>query len=457
MPHESLQSHETLFGTDGVRGLAGTAITPALAAEVARAFAAMLREEVALPHLLIARDTRVSGPELSDAFRDELCRCGVRVTDCGVIPTGGLCLLVSRRDADGGAIISASHNPPEFNGIKLVGRGGHKLPLDRQQQLEDLIRSHPAGCLLPATDSGTCSEDAGAAAEYLEIVLEGVEPASLRGLRVLLDCAHGSASSFAPAALEYAGAEVHSINCDADGAQINVNCGSTHPALLTRVTVQEGADIGVAFDGDADRVVLSDHRGRVIDGDASKYILAMDLQQRGLLEPPLVIGTVMNNYGLERALEDAGIALERTPVGDRHVVERMRETGALLGGEQSGHLIFRDSLIGDGIRSALRLCEVVVRSGKSLAELAGPVRKIPQHLVNIHAENRDAWQGSDEVLEEISGWERRLEGRGRILVRSSGTEPLVRIMVEAEDDEIAREAVHAVSVAIRMAATREGE
>jgi len=215
------------------------------------------------------------------------------------------------------------------------------------------------------------------------------------------------------------------------------------------------ADMGVAFDGDADRAVLVDHQGDVVDGDASKYILAMDRRRRGEFEPPLVIGTVMNNYGLERALTAEGIELERTPVGDRHVVERMRTTGAWIGGEQSGHIIFRETLIGDGIHTALRICEVVGRSRRRLSELAAPVRKIPQHLVNLHASTRDAWRDSETVLAEIARWQSRLEGSGRVLVRASGTEPLVRIMVEAEDDELAREAVHALSVVIRMACDEE--
>jgi phosphoglucosamine mutase len=459
MPPASPAPPDDLFGTDGVRGVAGVDITPSLAKDVARAFARLLAGESPAPFTLLARDTRTSGPELSAAFADELRRCGVTVTDCGVIPTGGLCLLVSHREADGGAIISASHNPPEFNGIKLVGRGGHKLPQDRQAALEALILDRPPACPTAADSAqhGESVEDRDAASEYLAMVMDGLPPRCLEGMRVVLDCAHGSASRFAPEAFERAGAAVEAINCDGDGERINVDCGSTVPESVGRETAARGADLGVAFDGDADRAVLADHRGNVVDGDGMKYILAVDRQQQCLLDPPLVIGTVMNNFGLERALAERGITLERTPVGDRHVVERMRESGAWLGGEQSGHIIFRDTLIGDGIATALRLCEVVARSGRTLAELVAPVKKIPQHLVNLRAQDKEAWRESAEVLDEIERWERRLEGTGRILVRASGTEPLVRVMVEAEDPELAQETVDAIAAKVRGACDGETE
>jgi phosphoglucosamine mutase len=446
---------DVLFGTDGVRGVAGVEITPDLAREVARAFARLLAQDAAEPTVLLARDTRVCGPELATAFGEELRRCGVTVTDCGVIPTGGLCLLVGRRGADAGAIISASHNPPEFNGIKLVGHGGHKLPADRQRRLEDLIRERPEDCSRASGPPAEQVTDHGAAAEYLQTVMESVAEGSMEGLRVVLDCAHGSASDFAPEAFERAGATVEALNCDADGARINVDCGSTAPHAVAEAVVAAGADLGVAFDGDADRAVFADHEGNVVDGDGMKYVLATDRQQRGLLDPPLVIGTVMNNFGLERALAARGIELERTPVGDRHVLERMRETGAWLGGEQSGHIIFRDTLIGDGLITALRLCEVVARSGRTLADLASPVEKIPQHLVNLHAEDKEAWRECEHVRDEIRRCERRLEGCGRILVRASGTEPLVRVMVEAEDPDLAQETVDALAEKVRAACDGE--
>jgi phosphoglucosamine mutase len=447
MPTDSTARPDDLFGTDGVRGVSGTEITPELARRVARAFAALLRERADRPTVMLARDTRVSGPELGSAFSEELCGHGVSVIDCGVLPTGALCLLAGRDGVAGGAIISASHNPPQFNGIKLVGRGGHKLPAEQQQALERLIRADPGPAQV--ADDGQCRVHPDPASAYHPIVSDGFAPNCLQGLTVVLDCAHGSASEFAPRAFEDAGARVHAIHCDADGGRINLDCGSTVPERVAREVIDRGADLGAAFDGDADRVVFADHRGRVVDGDGTKYVLAMDRLRRGLLEPPVVVGTVMNNFGLERALAQHNVTLERTPVGDRHVLRVMRETGAWLGGEQSGHIIFRETLIGDGIYTALRLCEVVARTRQSLAELAAPVEKIPQHLVNLHAEDKEAWRGSEQVRNEIARWERRLEGSGRVLVRASGTEPLVRVMVEAEDPELAQQAVDAIGEAVR--------
>ncbi len=436
-----------LFGTDGVRGRANDEITPELAAQVGGAFALLLRERSDRPTVLLARDTRVSSPALAHAVGHALAGGGVRVIDLGVLPTGGLCLLVRTRGVDGGVIVSASHNPPESNGIKLVDRGGLKLPQDQQRRIEALICDEDFKP--PAARDEVGVEDA--EEEYLALVLGGLPPDCLRGMLVVLDCAHGSAWELAPEAFRRAGATVERLNCDGDGARINVACGSTVPAALAAAVVTSGADLGVAFDGDADRAVFADHLGHVINGDGMKYVLAADLQDRGLLTPPMVVGTVMNNFGLERALAERGIRLLRTPVGDRYVVARMRENGALIGGEQSGHIIFAETLIGDGTYTALRVCEVVARTGRSLAELAEPVRTIPQLLVNVRVQDRTAWEKCAAVQAEIARWEQRLQGRGRVLVRASGTEPLVRIMVEAESDELAREASHTLAVVIRRA------
>lgn len=437
-----------LFGTDGVRGQVGVEVTVDLARQVGAAFAVLLREKTDTPTVLLARDTRPSGPELADAVAGALSAGGVRVVDCGIIPTGALSLLVRDRGVEGGVVISASHNPPEYNGVKLVGVDGLKLPIEQQNRLEAMISE---GIIADRSTPAEIVTDETAAEHYLNLVLEGLPPGCLSGLHVMLDCAHGSAWEVAPEAFRRAGATVETINCDVDGSRINMACGSTAPAALSAAVVAAGADLGLAFDGDADRVVCAGHTGCIIDGDGLKYVLAVDLQERGLLSPPVVIGTVMNNFGLERALISRGIRLLRTPVGDRHVVAAMRENGALLGGEQSGHIIFRDTLIGDGTYTALRVCEIVARTGRPLAELAAPVRKIPQLLVNIPVRDRTAWERCPHVRAEITRWCNRLEGQGRVLVRSSGTEPVVRIMVEAERDEIAREAAHMLGVVIRRA------
>lgn len=441
MPGQS----RSLFGTDGVRGIAGTEITTDLAARVGRAFAELLCEHDANPTVLLGRDTRVSGSELSAAVAEALCAGGVRVADCGVLPTGALCLLVRARGLAGGVVVSSSHNPPASNGIKLVGPGGRKLPIEEQYRVAELAQAEVAPHPRPG---GRWTRDKGAGEEYLRRILVDFETHTLRGLRIMLDCAHGSACELGPRAFEAAGATVETVNCDPDGTRINDDCGSTHPAAMAAVTLERGADLGVAFDGDADRAVFAMHNGMVVDGDGAKFVLATDLQARGLLDPPVVVGTVMNNFGLERALAERGIELVRTPVGDRHVVAAMRKTDARLGGEQSGHIIFAETLIGDGTYTALRVAEVVARSGRPLAELAAPVRKIPQLLVNVPVARPGAWEASDQVQATIADWERRLDGGGRVLIRPSGTEPVVRIMVEADDEELAHEAARALAAVI---------
>ncbi|MGC9318831.1 MAG: phosphoglucosamine mutase [Armatimonadota bacterium] len=435
---------DSLFGTDGVRGVAGRDLTCDLARAVGRAWGAAIAESGGR-HVLMARDTRGSGPELASAAAGGLCDAGIDVIDCGIIPTGALCLLVSRSDAAGGVIISASHNPPAFNGVKLVGCGGQKLPWSRQERVEALVRE---GKGTAAARPGRYRADEGAGERYLELLFETLGPADLDGLKVVLDCAHGSAFELAPRALERAGAAVQSINADACGERINVKCGSTSPHAMARAVIERGADLGVAFDGDADRAVFADHEGGIVDGDGTKYVLATDLQDRGLLEPPLVVGTVMNNLGLQRALSARDIELHRTPVGDRYVVEAMRETGALVAGEQSGHIVFPETMIGDGIHTALRVCEVVARTGRPLAELAASVVKVPQLLVNVPVADREAWRTDPAVAAEIERWQARLDDRARLLIRPSGTEPLVRIMIEADDEALAREASEALAAVI---------
>lgn len=437
---------QALFGTDGVRGIAGTELTAEVASAIGRAWGALLREEGPRPRVLLCRDTRSSGRMLSEAAAEGLCEAGVDATDCGILPTGALCLLVSRSDAAGGLIVSASHNPPAANGIKLVGPRGHKLPVDLQRRVEDLLQ---AGA--PAAEEaqkGCCSDDPQAVERYLDLLFDLLDGIDLGGLPVLLDCAHGAASMVAPRAFERAGASVTTICCDTAGEQINVQCGSTHPETVARTLVDRQAALGVAFDGDADRAVFADHLGNVVDGDGAKYLLAADLQSRDLLSPPVVVGTVMNNFGLERALRARGIELLRTPVGDRHVVAEMQRLGAKLGGEQSGHIVFGDTLIGDGVLTALRVAGVIARTGQSLHELAAPVAKIPQLLVNVPVADREAWRQAPEIAREIERWEQQLDGRGRVLVRASGTEPLVRVMVEADDDKLAREACDALAAII---------
>lgn len=384
---------------------------------------------------------------LAAAVTAGLCSTGAQVVDCGVLPSPGLFLLVRREQAAGGVVISASHNPPEFNGIKVADHHGLKLPASAERALENLVFAEedvlprPTGERIGSTEA---MPDAGE--RYLR-VLEAHLPANLNlaGLRVVLDCAYGAAWQVAPAIFQQLGAQVTALHAEPRGDLINVDCGALHPERLAEAVRAGGADLGVAFDGDADRSMFVDETGQRRDGDYVKYLLAADLQERGLLEPPLMAGTVMSNLGLEIALRERGIRLLRAPVGDRFVAEEMRRSGAVLGGEQSGHIIFAELGLGDGLYTALRVCEALVRRGVPFSELAAPVRKVPQVLLNVRVRDKHAWEHSPRLQGEARVWRERLGERGRILIRPSGTEPLVRVMVEALDDSLAVAAAEALA------------
>ncbi len=438
-----------LFGTDGVRGRPGIDLTEHVVRSIGAAFGIVLSETYQAPHVLIARDTRTSGPALAAAATAGLLAAGVSVGDCGIMTTPALCLLAGHLSASGGVVVSASHNPPDFNGIKLVGSDGEKLPDEMQERIEQIAREYspcaegaPGGRLEDAT--GIHDE------WYIDTLFDHLPQASpLDGLTICVDCAHGAAWSCGPEALRRAGAAVIAMNETPDGELINVDCGSAHPQALARRVLQHSADLGVAFDGDADRAVFVDADGIVRDGDHMKYLLAADLLARGELCPAMVVGTVMSNLGLELALDAIGVELLRTPVGDRSVIAEMRRTGAKIGGEQSGHIIFPDLGLGDGIYTALRVCEVVARSGRSLSELAAPVIKCPQLLLNIEVANGYDWRANSLLVEALGRWEQRLGDAGRILIRPSGTEPLLRIMVEARDANTARAAADELAAMVR--------
>jgi phosphoglucosamine mutase len=431
-----------LFGTDGARGIANADLSPELALHLGRAFGAWLAEAAARPRVLLGRDTRVSGPVLAAAVTAGLGSAGVEVVDCGILPSPALFLLVRDRQATGGVMISASHNPPEFNGIKLVDGQGLKLAAAAEHALEERIFAEEDLGPRPTGEQVGGIEVAPEAGERYRELLAAHLPAGLDlgGLRVVLDCAWGAASELAPEALRRWGAQVTAFHAEPRGELINVECGALHPEAVAREVLAQGADLGAAFDGDADRVMLVDETGTVRDGDYVKYLLAADLQEQGKLEPPLVAGTVMSNLGLEIALRERGIRLLRAPVGDRFVAEEMRRTGAPLGGEQSGHLVFTELGLGDGLYSVARVGEVMVRTGKRLSELCAPVRKAPQLLINVPVRDRHGWEGSARLQAEQRRWAARLGDRGRILIRPSGTEQLVRVMVEALDDEMTEQA-----------------
>jgi phosphoglucosamine mutase len=410
-----------------------------LALAIGRALGQWLGEQTPRPRVLLAADTRVSGPMLSAAVVAGLCSTGAQVLDCGVLPTPGLLLLVRAQEAAGGVVISASHNAPAFNGIKLVGPGGVKLPDDTERALEQLVFAEEDLSPRPTGgEVGSVTYARRADREYLDLLCHYLPPGlNLGCLPVVLDCTWGAAWLVAPEGFRRASAEVTALHAEPRGDQINEGSGSLHPEVVAQAVVDRGAALGVAFDGDADRAMFVDETGVVRDGDFIKYVLASDLHARNMLNPPVVVGTVMSNLGLELALRERGISLVRAAVGDRYVMKEMRRSGAPLGGEQSGHLIFSDLMVGDGLYSALRVAEVLARTGAPLSELCAPVCKVPQMLLNIPVRDRHGWEDSPGLQAELTRWQERLGAEGRILIRPSGTEPLVRVMVEAVDHDLA--------------------
>jgi phosphoglucosamine mutase len=422
------------FGTDGVRGVAGAELTPEFAVTLGRAAARVLDVE----RVVIGRDPRLSGPMLEGALAAGFAAEGVAVDLLGVIPTPGVAYIAKRWDA-AAAVISASHNLFADNGIKLFARGGRKLPDDVEARIEAEVAAIDR--LVPGRDGdriGTVAANGDGLVEYGDHLVALMADEGLDGLRLVLDCANGAASSLAASVFERAGAEVLVINDQPDGCNINDRCGTTHPERLRLEVVEVGADAGLAFDGDADRLIAVDHMGAVVDGDHIIAICAEDLQARDLLRDHTVVVTVMTNLGFRLAMTEAGIKVVETPVGDRYVLEALEAGGYSLGGEQSGHVIFPDlAVTGDGLLSGLVLLDVVRRRGVALADLAaGAMTRLPQVLVNVRVTG-DADAAVDELAPHTAAAQALLGERGRVLVRASGTEPLVRVMVEAEDEATA--------------------
>ncbi|WP_110208910.1 phosphoglucosamine mutase [Nocardioides daejeonensis] len=439
-----------VFGTDGVRGLANGDLTAELALELSVAAAHVLAERGEFaghrPLAVVGRDTRISGEFLESAVVAGLLSAGVDVALLGVLPTPGVAHLTKTLGADLGVMISASHNPMPDNGIKFLARGGEKL----DDAIEEAIEAHlhqewerPTGAAV-----GRVRQHATAVDEYVAHLVRTTNK-PLAGLRVVLDCAEGAASEAAPRALIGAGADVTAIHAQPDGLNINDNCGSTHLADLRAAVVKDGADVGFALDGDADRCLAVDAEGNVVDGDQILAILAGSLRDSGRLRADTVVATVMSNLGFVRAMRDAGVAVRQTKVGDRYVLEAMRAGGYNLGGEQSGHVIMSDhATTGDGILTALHLLERMATTGASIAELAGVMSRLPQVLVNVPGV--DKTRTDDEVLgAAIAEAETELGDGGRVLLRASGTEPLVRVMVEALTEAHAREVADRLADVVR--------
>lgn len=431
-----------LFGTDGVRGLAGVDVTAELALNLAHAAALVLgrnaRGESRRAIAVVARDPRVSGEFISAAVAAGLAAAGVDVLDAGVIPTPAAAYLVADTDADFGVMVSASHNPAADNGIKFFAEGGRKLPDDVEDQIEAAMRG-PA-VAVTGREVGRIRRFADAEDRYLVHLLGTLEGVSLAGLHVVLDCAHGAAAGISPDVFSDAGAKVTVIGNDPDGFNINDGVGSTYLEPLQAKVLEVGADLGIAHDGDADRCLAVDADGNVVDGDKIMAIIALSMMNRGKLEKNTLVATVMSNLGLKLAMANNGIDIVETGVGDRYVLEAINEGGYSLGGEQSGHVIMSEhATTGDGILTGLHIAAELKRTGKSLAELATCMRVYPQVLVNVRGVDRTGVAGDEVLQQAVTQAELALGGKGRVLLRPSGTEPVVRVMVEAEFEEQAHQ------------------
>ncbi|MBK0331179.1 phosphoglucosamine mutase [Brachybacterium sp. MASK1Z-5] len=440
-----------LFGTDGVRGTANVDITAELAVDLSVAAAHVLATfgafDGARARAIVARDTRPSGDFLSAAVCAGLASAGVDVEDAGILPTPGLAHLVKTSSADLGVMISASHNPSADNGIKFFARGGTKLPDEVEDAIEARLGEQWQRPL--DTEVGTIRDYGGAVEQYVEHLVSTLD-GPLTGLTVVADCANGAASETAPAALRGAGATVHVIGDRSDGKQINEDCGSTHLEKLQAAVVEHGADVGVAFDGDADRCLAVDAEGREIDGDQIMAILALDLKERGQLHDDVLVVTVMSNLGLKIAMKEHGITLGQTSVGDRYVLEEMNLGGYSLGGEQSGHVIMAaHATTGDGELTALHLLQRIATTGRSARELADVMTRLPQALINVKGVDKARASIDRSVLDAVAAAEAELGESGRVLLRPSGTEPVVRVMVEAPSDEVATTAAEKLAAVVR--------
>ena len=428
---------EKLFGTDGVRGVANTELTPALALALGAAAACVLGRGHT-PTFVIGRDTRASGPLLEAALSAGLCSMGAHVVSPGVLPTPAVAGIARATgtgyEFDAGIVISASHNPFMDNGIKFFGHDGYKLDDALEAEIEALV---PQAHTLPRPSGagvGRMKRDPHLRDLYAQQLEQGMDGRRLDGVKIVLDAANGANSEVAPRVAFDLGAQVTALHCSPDGININAGCGSLHPQEMRTRVVAEGAAIGLAFDGDADRVILADERGRLVDGDRVMLVVGRHLAAQGKLTGNTVVGTIMSNMGLEVALRESGLGLLRTAVGDRYVSEAMRQGGYVVGGEKSGHLIFGHlTTTGDGLLTALQVLKVMQETGKPLSELADQMTEYPQILLGVKVRDRNAWQFDPDIQRAIAQADAHLAGQGRLNVRASGTEKLVRVMVEGKD------------------------
>ncbi len=429
-----------LFGTDGVRGVANEELTPQLAMQLGQAGAYVLsRENQHKPTIMVGCDTRISGDMLANALMAGACSVGANAVFVGVVPTPAVAYLTRKYKVDAGVVISASHNPVEFNGIKFFDGNGYKLPDSLEDEIEALIRNGMQGIKFPiGAGVGKIKYRTDAREEYINHAIQAVK-VDLAGMKIVVDCAEGAAFYTSIEALKESGAEIVAIHTNPDGTNINANCGSTHMEELQARVVYEKANLGLAFDGDADRLLAVDENGKIVDGDQIMAIVGNHMKAQGKLKLDTIVATVMSNLGFFLMAQEKGIKAEQTKVGDRYVLERMREIGASLGGEQSGHIIFLDeNTTGDGLLSALHLLQVVVETKKPLSELAKIMEVMPQALLNAKVPNhkKEHYMDYPEIADAIAALNKKFAGEGRVLIRPSGTEPLVRVMIEGKDQKM---------------------
>jgi phosphoglucosamine mutase len=441
-----------LFGTDGIRGIAGEAPLDATTVfATGLALGHSLRKTAAEPRVILGRDTRESSPWIAATLAAGLRKTGARVESAGVLPTPGVAFLTHSHGFDAGVVISASHNPWRDNGIKLFGADGFKLPDALELAIEDEILHHAATVAAPDLASLPPVEDKAALqSDYIQFLIDCVPGLNLAGLRIVADCANGAAAAVAPELFRLLGGDVTLLNTSPNGRNINDNCGALHPKWVAGEVSARGADVGLTFDGDADRCMLAGPHGNVINGDAILLITARDLRARGLLTGDLVVATTMSNMGLEAALKRSGIRMLRAPVGDRYVLEMMQKEDAALGGEQSGHILFPHlATTGDGLLTSLVVLDLMARSGQSIDELTADLKVFPQVIVNVRVREKRPLEGIPAVAEKIQAAEVELKDSGRVVIRYSGTEALARVMIEAESEEAMRRHADGIAEAIR--------
>ena len=444
-----------LFGTDGVRGVANKELTPLLAMQLGQAGASVLTKETShKPTIMVGCDTRISGDMLANALMAGVCSVGANAVYVGVVPTPAVAYLTRKNHMDAGVVISASHNPVEFNGIKFFDANGYKLPDAMEDEIEAIIKNDMKDLAFPTgTEIGSITYRTDAREDYVKHATEAI-PVDLHGMKIVADCAEGASYYTSVEALKLLGADVVAIHNNPDGTNINAGCGSTHMEELMERVKAEKADVGLAFDGDADRMLAVDEKGNKVDGDQIMGIVGNYLKEQKKLKKDTIVATVMSNLGFFLMGEKQGIHMEQTKVGDRYVLERMRQIGANLGGEQSGHVIFLDeNTTGDGLLSALHLLQVLVDTKKPLSELATIMEVLPQALVNAKVPNdkKNSYMENPQIADAIDALTKKFAGEGRVLIRPSGTEPLVRVMIEGRDQNRIQEEAEKLAALIESA------